>query len=117
MDLRHFRPVDAAVSRDIELRRWRSGFSGVTAIADLADRQSDVCIGVVAAIRLVPRRSIEVAVEDGSGRLVAVFHGRTALPGVELGGGVRLRGTVSIDPDGTRRMRSPAMTPVREPYS
>jgi hypothetical protein len=117
MDLRALRPTDAAVTRDIDLRRWRASFEGVPAIADLADRQPGVCVGVVAAIRLIPRRAIEVTVEDGSGRLIAAFPGRTALRGLELGGGLRLEGTVTVDGDGLRRMRSPAATPVREPYA
>lgn len=117
MDLRALRPVEAAVARDVELRRWRQGFRDVTAIADLAERQAGTCVGVVAAIRLTPRRSLEVTVEDGSGRLVATWLGRTNLPGLQLGGALRLSGTVSAEPDGTRRMRNPAWTPVRGPYA
>lgn len=117
MDLRALRPLDALVSRDQELRRWCTGFPDATAIVDLADRQPATCVGVVAALRLNPGRSIEVTIEDGSGRLIAVFHGRTSLPGLELGGALRLTGTVAVDAEGTRRMRSPAFTPVRQPYA
>jgi hypothetical protein len=116
MDLRALRPIDADVARDVELRRWRAGFPDVAAIADLVDRQPATCVGVVAAIRLVPGRSLEVTVEDGSGRVIATWPGRTALRGLELGGALRLTGTVAIEPDGTRRIRNPAATPVREPY-
>jgi hypothetical protein len=117
MDFRHLRPRDAAVSRDVELRRWRAGFPDTSAIADLADRQPGVCVGVVAALRLIPRRALEVRIEDGTGRLVAVFPGRSSVPGLELGGALRLEGTVAIEADGTRRMRTPAVTPIREPYA
>lgn len=117
MDLRALRPPDPSVARDAELRRWREGFPDVSAIADLADRQPGVCVGVVSAIRLVPRRSVEVTVEDGSGRLVASWPGRTSLRGVALGGALRLAGTVSQEADGTRRMRNPAFAPVQEPYA
>jgi hypothetical protein len=117
MDLRALRPPDPLVARDAELRRWRAGFPDVTAIADLVDRRPGVCVGVVSGIRLVPRRSIEVTVEDGSGRLVATWMGRTTLRGLTLGGALRLAGTVSHEPDGTRRMRNPAWTPVQEPYA
>lgn len=116
MDLRGLRPVDPAVARDVDLRRWRDGFGDVPGIADLRDREPATCVGVVAVIRLVPGRTLEVVVEDGSGRLVATFPRRSTLRGLELGGALRLSGTVSVDPDGVRRMRSPAVTPVREPY-
>jgi hypothetical protein len=117
MDLRAFRPVDAAVARDVELRRWRSASADATAIADLVDRQPATCMGVVAAIRLIPGRSIEATIEDGSGRLIATWVGRRSLRGLELGGALRLEGTVSFDEDGTPRMRNPARTPVAEPYA
>lgn len=117
MDLRAFRPTDPLVTRDIELRRWRTRFPDATAIADLALRQPGTCVGVVHAIRLVPGRSFEVTIEDGSGRLVAVWPGRTSLPGLELGGALRLSGTTSEDADGQRRMLNPAFTPVTEPYA
>jgi hypothetical protein len=117
MDLRRFRPTDPDVLRDRDLRRWREGFGDVTAIADLHDRQPGTCVGVVRTIRLVPGRSLEITVEDGSGRLVARFAGRSNLRGLELGGALRLAGTVSVEPDGLRRMRNPAWTPVQEPYA
>ncbi len=116
MDLRSLRLVDPAVARDVDLRRWREGFPHATAIADLVDRQPGTCVGVVTAIRLLPSKGVEVAVEDGSGRLVAGFTGRTRLRGVELGAGLQLTGTVSVDPDGPRRMLNPALSPVRGPY-
>lgn len=116
VDLHALRPIDPAVARDVDLRRWREGFGDVPAIADLPDRQAVACVGVVSAIRLLPRKGLEVVVEDGSGRLVASFSGRTSLRGVELGGGVRLSGTVSSDADGLRRLRNPAVSPVRGPY-
>lgn len=117
MDLRALRPIDPAVARDNELRRWRAGFADATPIADLAHRQPGTCVGVVHAIRLVPGRSLEVTVEDGTGDLSAVWPGRTRLPGLELGGALRLSGTVSEDADGRRRMLNPAFTPVAEPYA
>ncbi len=115
MDLRGLRPIDADVARDRALRRWRDGFADVTPIADVTDRQPATCVGVVSAIRLVPGRSIEVTVEDGSGRLVAAWSGRTSLRGVELGGALRMTGCVGIGPEGVRRIRNPAWMPVAEP--
>jgi len=71
---------------------------------------------VVQRIRLVPGRSIDVTVHDGSGRLTATWTGRTTLPGVELGGGLRMQGTVAEE-GGRRRMRNPDWSLVAEPYS
>jgi hypothetical protein len=116
VDLRAFKPVDPVAARDTDLRRWRAAFVDATPIADLQPRQPGTCVGVVHAIRLVPRRSLEVTIEDGSGRLIAVWPGRTRLPGLELGGALRLSGTVRRDDDGVRRMLNPAWTPVAEPY-
>jgi hypothetical protein len=116
MDLRALRPSEPSVARDAELRRWRAALDDVTAIVDLAERHPGTCAGVVAAIRLVPGRSLRVTVEDGTGRLHALWAGRTSLPGLELGGALRLSGTVAVDVDGSRMMRNPAFTPLAEPF-
>jgi hypothetical protein len=116
VDLRVFKAVDPTAVRDSDLRQWRSTFPDATPIAELARRHPGTCVGVVHAIRLVPRRSLEVTIEDGSGRLVAVWPGRTRLPGLELGAALRLTGTMSEDEEGVRRMLNPAWTPVSEPY-
>lgn len=111
-----FRPADAAVVRDHDLRRWQAGFGDVPMIADLEPRQRGTCVGVVKSIRLDPGHSLDVAIEDGSGTLVARWSHRSELGGLELGSGLRLEGTVAEDADGTRRMLNPAWVPVSEPY-
>jgi hypothetical protein len=115
VDLRAFKLADPTAVRDTDLRRWRVAFTDATSIADLQPRQPGTCVGVVHAIRLVPRRSLEVTIEDGSGRLIAAWPGRTRLPGLELGGALRLTGTMREE-DGVRRMLNPEWTPVSEPY-
>jgi hypothetical protein len=105
------------VLRAEDLRRWRASFPDVTAIAELAPRHPAVCVGVVHKIRLVPGRALEVTVEDGTGRVTAVFDGRATLPGLELGAGLRLCGTLAQDADGTRRLRNPSWELVAEPYA
>jgi len=108
---------DPALSnRNQDLRRWRSQFPDATPIAELRLRHQGTCVGVVHKIRLTPGRGIDITIEDGSDRLTATWTGRTSLPGVELGGGLRLTGTVALE-DGVRLMRNPAWSLVVEPYA
>ncbi|MDP8970666.1 MAG: hypothetical protein M3N52_09285 [Actinomycetota bacterium] len=109
-------PVDPIDARAEDLRRWREQFSDAIPIAQLRPRHPGTCVGVVYKIRLVPGRGLEVAVEDGTGRVTAVWTGRTHLPGVELGGGLQLTGTVAEDADGRRSILNPDWVPVAEPY-
>jgi hypothetical protein len=106
----------ATRARAEDLRRWRSEYPEATAIDSLTTRHPAVVVGVVYKIRLVPDRGLEVTIEDGSGQLTASWTGRTALPGVELGAGLRLSGTVSRERDGSLRMRNPEYALVAEPY-
>ncbi|MGI8874277.1 MAG: hypothetical protein ACR2KP_08115 [Egibacteraceae bacterium] len=117
MDLRALRPVEPAVARDADLRRWRSQFPDITPIADVQPRRRATVIGVIEAVRLFPGKALEVTVSDGSGELIAAWTGRTNIPGLELGGGLRLEGTVAFEGDGDRRMRNPSWVPITEPYS
>lgn len=107
---------DPSVTRDADLRVWRDQFADATPIGDLRPRERDTCVGVVEKIRLDPGRQLEVTIEDGSGRLTAVFTGRSNLPGLELGVGLRLTGTVSDDNGDAVQMRNPGWAPVAEPY-
>ena len=109
-----FDPID---SRDADLRVWREQFPDTVAIRNLQRRQVQVCAGVVSKIRLVPGRQLEVTIEDGTGRLTATFTGRSTLPGLELGGGLRLTGTVANGSDDEPEMLNPSWTPVAEPYA
>jgi hypothetical protein len=110
-------PDDPAVrARAEDLRRWRAEFPATDPIDSLIPRQRAVVVGVVYKIRLVPGRGFDVSIDDGTGRLVASWTGRSRLPGVELGAGLRLSATVATDPDGTLRMRNPEYALVAEPY-
>ena len=110
-------PQSPEALRDEDLRRWRGQrFPDVAPIADLRARHPATCVGVVQRIRVVPGRRLEVTVEDGTGRLTAVFTGRTNLPGLDLGAGMRLTGTVAVDPEGVRTILNPAWGLVEEPY-
>lgn len=109
-------PDPATRNRNEDLRRWRAQFADATPIAQLRPRHQGTCVGVIYKIRLVPGRCIEVSVEDGTERLTATWTGRSSLPGIELGGGLRLTGTLAVK-DGARLMRNPAWSLVVEPYA
>jgi hypothetical protein len=68
---------------------------GATTIADAPLRVRTRVAGEITSIRVVPRAgspSLEVTVSDGSGLAVAVFTGRTAIPGVNPSRGIALEG-------------------------
>lgn len=109
--------ADPAIeSRRQDLRRWQEQFADATPIAALRPRYQGTCVGVIYKIRLVPGRGIDVSVEDGSERLTATWTGRWVLPGIELGGGLQLSGTVAMV-DGVRVMRNPEWSLIVEPYA
>ena len=108
-------PFDPSVTRDADLRVWREQFNDATPIGQLRLRQRETCVGVVEKIRLDPGRQLALTLEDGSGRMTAVFSGRSNLPGLELGAAFRLTGTVGSNGDGVE-MRNPTFAPVTEPY-
>ena len=109
--------LDPLSSRAEDLRRWSRQFADTTPIGQVIPRQRATVVGVVHKIRLLPGKALEATIEDGTGRLTAEWLGRFQLSGVELGSGLRLSGTVAVDPDGKRRMRNPDHQPVAEPYS
>lgn len=117
-NLLHFAvmPFDPDVTRDEDLRAWREQFADAVPIAALIARERQTCVGVVEKIRLDPGRQLEVTVEDGSGRLTAVFSGRSNLPGLELGAALRLTGTVMPFNGHGVHMRNPTWAGVTEPY-
>ena len=87
---------------DVDVRR----------ICDTEARSPARICGEVAAIQVVPRAgspSLEVTVDDGSGRAVAVFSGRKRIAGVEPGRGIVLEG-VCGQADGRLQLLNPAYT-------
>jgi hypothetical protein len=110
-------PDDAALrAREEDLRTWRSEFPDATPIGEVRPRHPTQVVGVVWKLRLIPGRSIEASIEDGTGRLTGVWTGRTRLPGVALGAGLELTGTVALERDGRLLMRNPEYALVAEPY-
>ncbi|MBA2528571.1 MAG: hypothetical protein H0V19_01175 [Euzebyales bacterium] len=108
--------TDPTATREEDLRIWRSQFADAAPIAEVIPRHRATCVGVVHKIRLVPGRQLEVTIEDGSGRLTAVFSGRSNLPGLQLGVGLRLSGTVAATGDLGLQVRNPTWDYVTEPY-
>lgn len=103
-------------ARAEDLRRWRAEYGDTVPIAEVEPRRRSVVVGVVFKVRLERGRSFDAVIEDGTGRLAASWTGRSQLPGITLGAGLRLEGTVAVDRDGTLRMRNPEYDLVAEPY-
>ena len=87
---------------------------GVSKIADTPARTPARICGEITSLQVVPRAgspSLEVTVDDGSGRAVAVFSGRKRIAGVEPGRGIVLEGVCGTAADGGRLvLLNPAYT-------
>jgi hypothetical protein len=91
-----------AGTQEIEQDRLATRYAGVaaTTIADAPLRVRTTVGGEITSIRVVPRAgspSLEVTVNDGTGLAVAVFTGRTAIPGIKPGKGIVLDGVARQD--------------------
>ena len=68
-----------------------------TTVAGSQPRQEATIRGRVVAVRIEPADaapSFTVQIDDGTGRIDAVFMGRRAIPGIEPGAQVEIQGTV-----------------------
>lgn len=108
--------MDPEELRREDLTRWRRQFPDTTPIGAARPRHPGTFVGVVAAIRLVPGRSLDVLIEDGTGRVALSWSARSQLPGLELGAGLRATGTVAVD-DGLSLIRNPDWAFVAPPYA
>lgn len=87
-------------ARDLRARFARPGEDdgdGVTttAVADAPERGPVRLRGEVSALQVVPRAgapSLEVTLDDGTGRVVAVFSGRRRIGGLDPGRAVEVEG-------------------------
>lgn len=82
---------------ELDKARLQDRFQGVvvTPIAEAPPRQPVRVGGEIQAVQVVPRAgspSLEVTVNDGSSRAVAVFTGRKAIAGVACGRGILIEG-------------------------
>jgi len=97
MGLRDLKKRFTATTEEVNQVRLQGRFAGVdvTPIADTVPRTPARLVGEVAAMQVVPRAgspSLEVTVDDGSGRAVAVFTGRRRIAGVDPGRAILLEG-------------------------
>jgi len=114
MGLRDMAKRFTASTEDVNQIRLQERFCdvGVTRICDTLARTPARICGEVAALQVVPRAgspSLEVTVDDGSGRAVAVFSGRKRIAGVEPGRGIVLEG-VAGSFGGRLQLLNPAYT-------
>lgn len=95
--LKGLRDKFAKPIEDLESDRLRTRVADfdITPIAEAPVRTPVVLVGEVQSLQVVPRAgspSLEVTIDDGSGRAVAVFSGRKRLGGVDCGRRVILEG-------------------------
>src|SRR5687767_11619697 len=89
----------AASTEDLERDRLSNRFGAAThgqvSLAELPLRERVRVVGEVSGLRVVPRAgspSLEVTIDDGTGRAVAVFTGRKRIAGLDPGRAVALDG-------------------------
>lgn len=78
----------------------RYAHADATPIGEAADRGAVRIRGEVAGLQVVPRAgapSLEVTLDDGSGRAVAVFTGRKRVGGLDPGRSVEVEGMARRD--------------------
>ena len=87
----------ARTNEELHAERLQDRFrhDDATPIAEAAERGQVTIRGEVAGLQVVPRAgapSLEVTVDDGSGRAVAVFTGRKRVGGLDPGRSLRVEG-------------------------
>lgn len=85
-----------ALHRERLTDRFDAGSLGTIAIAGAPTRERIRIAGEVARMRVVPRAgspSLEVTVDDGTGRALVIFTGRKRIAGIDPGRHLLLEGT------------------------
>ena len=88
-----------------EIRDWASSVDGTVSIAEAPLREHVKVAGVVNRLTVRPvegLQSIEAAVSDGTGEVIAAWMGRTSIPGLVLGTRVILEGVMGETRGGKR---------------
>jgi hypothetical protein len=114
MGLKDLKKRFTATTEEVNQIRLQERFCDVdvTRIGDTVPRTKARLVGEVAAMQVKPRAgspSLEVTVDDGSGRAVAVFSGRRRIAGIDPGRGILLEG-VARDEGGRLVLLNPAYT-------
>lgn len=80
-----------------EIRKWCDDIGDVEQIGVCRARQRARVAGIVQTIKVVPldsSTSLEVQIYDGTDEVVGIWFGRRRIPGIELGRGLILKGTL-----------------------
>jgi hypothetical protein len=81
-----------------EIREWAESVPGTTRIADCPSRKPVRVAGVVQRLTIRPREDcMEAVISDGTGEVIAVWNGRSHIPGLSLGSRVTLEGVLSSE--------------------
>lgn len=83
-------------TRATNLKEWADSIPETIRIKDIAPRCGCRAVGVIQKIRIDPRAgtgSVEVTLDDGTGRLLARWLGRSKLNGIALGKGLEVEAT------------------------
>ncbi len=83
-------------TREKNLQEWADAIPETIRIRDIAPRCGCKAVGVIQKIRIDPRAgtgSVEVTLDDGTGRLLARWLGRSKLNGIALGKGLEVEAT------------------------
>ncbi len=85
---------------------------GVEQIAVIRPRTKARVVGVVQSIKVIPqvnkRSTLEVQIYDGTDEVTAVWLGRRKIPGIDLGSGLIIEGTIGRFRDDRLKMINPA---------
>lgn len=100
--LRTLRERMARRADEDELRRLRERFvdTGLTPIVDAPVRVPVTVAGEVQALQVVPRAgspSLEVTLDDGTARVMAIFTGRRRIGGLDPGRRVSVEGVGRVE--------------------
>ncbi|MDQ3783498.1 MAG: hypothetical protein M3360_01180 [Actinomycetota bacterium] len=88
-------------TRATNLQAWAETIPETIRIKDIAPRCGCRAVGVIQKIRIDPRTGtgcVEVTLDDGTGKLVAKWLGRSKLNGIALGKGLEVEATAGGDP-------------------
>jgi hypothetical protein len=80
-----------------EIRKYCDDIGDVEQIGVCRPRRRVRVAGIVQTIKVVPRdasTSLEVQIYDGTDEVVGIWFGRRRIPGIELGRGLILEGTL-----------------------
>ncbi|MEX2588178.1 MAG: OB-fold nucleic acid binding domain-containing protein [Actinomycetota bacterium] len=91
--------------------KWCREVPGVDHAEDCRKRSRRRIAGIVESIRLIPTsnsNTLEVTIFDGTDRIIGVWLGRKAIPGVNLGSHLILEGTVGCFRRGPLQIINPA---------